>query len=310
MRLSRSLLFLVSALALPTFAASGCGDDSGDSDNKPSDEPSDDDNGGEVVVDGGKKPDAGGSKMDATVTPGSGDSGSDTKNDAGETTADSGSTAIDSGAVTDAAAEGIDASKDASTDAATTDADAGKADAKVDAGDQPEEDAGNQPEEDAGNQPEEDAGNDAGTADSGSTDAGNDPTPDPITEADCEDGMGELKDDTEQCADGQITYPVIGGDKICCGPGEMQPGDGKCGGIAGTACGAGEFCDKSTAAGGDGCVADAQGECKPIPADCAPFEPVCGCNGVFYVTSCQAYLGNATIKSGDTSCFPFTLPTP
>jgi hypothetical protein len=297
MRLSRSMLFLVSALALPVVAAGGCGDDSGDSNDKPSDQPSD--NGGEVVVDSGKK-DAGLSKMDATVKPGS---NSDVLTDSG-TASDSGSPLVDAGAAIDAGSEGIDAGTDASAPS-----DAGKVDAKVDAGEidaseAPQKDAAKDPQKDAANEPERDAAGDTGTPDGGSR-----PTEDPITEQVCAAGNGALKDEASQCEDGQKVYPVIGSEQVCCGP-KDAPAEGAC--SKDVRCPNAQFCDYSKSGGGNGCDDPKQaGKCRQIPNDTCDGVPLtsggCGCDG-FPHTACDGWKLGISVEFGDYSCFGLPAP--
>ncbi len=59
-----------------------------------------------------------------------------------------------------------------------------------------------------------------------------------------------------------------------------------CGGIAGTPCGAGEYCafDAPTCGAGD-----QTGVCRPIPEVCPEiYAPVCGCDGTTYPSDCAA----------------------
>jgi hypothetical protein len=73
-----------------------------------------------------------------------------------------------------------------------------------------------------------------------------------------------------------------------------------CGGIDGTQCATGSFCNRPEGA----CAADAAGVCEPIPVNCpSTIEEVCGCNGTTYDNACIANAAGVTI-SGPGPCPP------
>jgi hypothetical protein len=62
-----------------------------------------------------------------------------------------------------------------------------------------------------------------------------------------------------------------------------------CGGIAGFACGAGQYCNYPP---------DATGTCAAIPTACdLNYQPVCGCDGVTYGNACAAALDGVSVAS-------------
>ncbi len=71
-----------------------------------------------------------------------------------------------------------------------------------------------------------------------------------------------------------------------------------CGGPQALTCGAGEYC--AFPATGFCGVAGQTGVCMPRPESCAlvRFNPICGCDGVTYPTSCDASAAGVSIASG------------
>ncbi|MEM9191380.1 MAG: hypothetical protein AAGF12_19570 [Myxococcota bacterium] len=63
-------------------------------------------------------------------------------------------------------------------------------------------------------------------------------------------------------------------------------------GGSGVGCGAGEYCQR------DGCAI--AGTCLPIPDGCGTLAPVCGCDGVTYLNSCEAAtVGTSLASTGE-----------
>jgi len=79
-----------------------------------------------------------------------------------------------------------------------------------------------------------------------------------------------------------------------------------CGGLGGVAdCGDDQYCAYEAAQGGCG-ILDASSVCKPRPEECAAVdEPVCGCNGMTYSSSCEAARdGWGVMSSGECGPLP------
>ncbi|HYD39771.1 MAG TPA: Kazal-type serine protease inhibitor domain-containing protein [Anaeromyxobacter sp.] len=68
---------------------------------------------------------------------------------------------------------------------------------------------------------------------------------------------------------------------------------GACGGIAGVACPAGQFCRLGT---GQCRTPDAVGQCAPTAVFCTTdWNPVCGCDGITYSNACWAQVAGANV---------------
>lgn len=75
---------------------------------------------------------------------------------------------------------------------------------------------------------------------------------------------------------------------------DAPPPAGECGGLAGLACDAGEYChyEEDQMCG----AADQLGTCQPQPEVCIElFAPVCGCDGQTYGNSCKAAAAGVSV---------------
>lgn len=125
------------------------------------------------------------------------------------------------------------------------------------------------------------------------------------TPAECEAVGGMVKAsngaDIPSCGAGQESWNLVGIEPvICCLPkkGGPFPPPGICGGIAGFACLADQFCNYEQPKG-QGCeVADAAGKCEAKPGACTlDYNPVCGCNGETYSNACAAHAAGISVKA-------------
>jgi hypothetical protein len=90
-----------------------------------------------------------------------------------------------------------------------------------------------------------------------------------------------------------------GDDKPPGGDTPPDGGDGTCGGLLGTVCPAGKYCDYEAGSCGHG---DVLGTCRAIPDTCTQeCTTVCGCNGLAYCNACMAHLDGVD-DSAETTC--------
>ncbi len=74
--------------------------------------------------------------------------------------------------------------------------------------------------------------------------------------------------------------------------GACDPQGQFCGGIAGTQCGEGYFCNMDFECS----IEDAGGVCEPLPQGCPDiWAPVCSCDGVTYSSACDAHAQGAAV---------------